>query len=519
MKKKLLSFFLILSIVSLETFAQKSIFYAFQKPIEILTHKKLKDEIKKEEIYFLVSVSENKIPDSKSSWQIDLLSKNGEKISIDLKYLKDFEVNSYKTTEEIWDTFLIRSDFFGSLTSKGMQYDLRNSLFEDATEYYNRLENSGNIFEDAFFEDYMYGLLSKIHPSILSDGRPGNLYIKILKNPEPNAVCLPNGTILITTGLLSSIDSEDELVAILCHEVAHFVLDHSILNYNKESDRKKRAEFWASFATAVAATADILMASNNKDHPVGLLTINTAIAASIISSEILTKLGIKYNKDQEFTADWVARSMLKHLKYDEQALNNALKRIKNHLIITGNFLALTGNGSHPDMELRLQDDTTGIDNLKFTQPNYLKKVSLINSFNAQNELWGYAHHEKALELVNKNITNNIATDIDYIIKSVVLRRMYNTKEKNEESLNLILKAKSLGVTNEFLISKEEGITLLRLGRNLEAKKAFENYLLLYQQYVKKIESDNISYNDNYELEFSKKEIDWAKKMIFKAGQL
>lgn len=494
----------------------KYVFYQFKTPLELITHKNLKDDIKKEQIYLLQSISEVKYPDSKSSYVIDLLSKDNEKVSMDLKYLKEFEVNSYKTTQEIWDTFLITSDFLNNLTSKGMQYSLRSEMFEDAEEYYNKLKTSGSIFDDPYFEDYMYGLLSKIHPAVLNDNRPGNLYIKILKNSEPNAVCLPNGTILISTGLLSTINSEDELVGILAHEVAHFVLDHSILNYNKEADRKKRADFWASFATAVAATADVMMASNNSSHPVGILTVNTAIAAAVISNEILTKLGVKYSKEQEFTSDWVARSMLKHLKYDEQGFNNALKRIKNHLLITGNYLALTGGGSHPDMDLRLQGDTSGIENTKFSQASYLKKVSLINSFNAQNELWEYAHHEKALELVNKNIQSNIATDLDYVIKSVILRRMFNSKEKNEEALALLQKAKSLGVTNDILVLKEEGITLLRLGRNLEAKKSFESYLAALIAYAKKIETDNVSYND---FDVTENELGWTKKMIFKSSQL
>lgn len=510
------SLFIFLFVASNILAQTRNLFYVFKTPLELVTHKKLKDEINKDEIYLLQSISEVKFADSKASYVIDLISKDKQKISIDLKYIKDFYVNSYNTTQEIWDTFLITSDFLNNLTSKGMQYSLRSDMFEDAEEYYNKLKTSGSIFDDPYFEDYMYSLLSKIHPAVLSDNRPGNLFIKIIKNSEPNAVCLPNGTILISTGLLSTINSEDELVGVLAHEVAHFVLDHSILNYNKESDRKKRADFWAAFATAVAATADVMMGSKDSNHPVGLLTMNTAIAAAVISNEILTKLGVKYNKEQEFTADWVARSMLKHLKYDEQAFNNALKRIKNHLIITGNYLSLTGGGSHPDIDLRLQGDSTGIDNTKFSQANYLKKVSLINSYNAQNELWEYAHHEKALDLVNKNIQNNIATDLDYVIKSVITRRMYNSKEKNEEALALLQKAKTLGITNEMLVLKEEGITLLRLGRNLEAKKSFETYLVNLLAYAKKTETDNVSYND---YDVTEKELDWAKKMIFKSSQL
>ncbi len=55
---------------------------------------------------------------------------------------------------------------------------------------------------------------------------------------------MPNGTIMLSIGLLSIIDSEEELVSILAHEVAHFV-DHYVMNIIKQQEREKRAAFWA----------------------------------------------------------------------------------------------------------------------------------------------------------------------------------------------------------------------------------------------------------------------------------
>jgi beta-barrel assembly-enhancing protease len=46
-------------------------------------------------------------------------------------------------------------------------------------------------------------------------------HFAVLDTPEPNAFACPGGIILITRGLLQNCGSEDELAAVLAHEVAH----------------------------------------------------------------------------------------------------------------------------------------------------------------------------------------------------------------------------------------------------------------------------------------------------------
>ena len=111
-----------------------------------------------------------------------------------------------------------------------------------------------------------------------------------------NASTYPNGTIVINTGLLSTLHTEDELVACLAHEVAHFVLDHHLININAEIKRQKAAAAVAAFATVVAAVAEGAAAyySNGYYMP-GAVTAATAIGATAIANEIVTSLGMEYS--------------------------------------------------------------------------------------------------------------------------------------------------------------------------------------------------------------------------------
>ena len=73
--------------------------------------------------------------------------------------------------------------------------------------------------------DYVKGVLDRVlkgvslPPSFKPD-------VRILAAPEFSALCTPDGTIVITVGLLELLDNEDELAFVLSHEVSHAIYRH-----------------------------------------------------------------------------------------------------------------------------------------------------------------------------------------------------------------------------------------------------------------------------------------------------
>jgi predicted Zn-dependent protease len=58
--------------------------------------------------------------------------------------------------------------------------------------------------------------------------------VKIIDDPETlNAFCTPGGYIYVYTGLIKFLDSEDELLGVLAHEIAHADLRHSTRQLTK----------------------------------------------------------------------------------------------------------------------------------------------------------------------------------------------------------------------------------------------------------------------------------------------
>ena len=171
-----------------------------------------------------------------------LVDDNGLKVDINSKVDDCFNFK-YDNIQQMWDANIIMNVLY-NLKKKGFQYDLRAEMENDALEYVQKVKNYNLELDDPYLKTYIYSIVAKIAPTQLIDGRPGSINLIIQENPSINAGCYPNGTIVLNTGLLAVLHSEDELAAILAHEIAHFVLDHSVQNVNAAISRQKSAEFW-----------------------------------------------------------------------------------------------------------------------------------------------------------------------------------------------------------------------------------------------------------------------------------
>lgn len=171
---------------------------------------------------------------------------NNKTIEIPPQFDKYLRVN-IKTPQDLWN-YKIITDVIPELSIAGTQYELREEVEEEALDYINYLKEHNLVFNDPYLETYLYSLVTSIAPVNISDGRPGNVNIIILDSPTLNACIYPNGTIVINTGLLANLHTEDELVAILAHEIAHFIADHSIQNIQAEINRKKTGRILERFS-------------------------------------------------------------------------------------------------------------------------------------------------------------------------------------------------------------------------------------------------------------------------------
>lgn len=139
--------------------------------------------------------------------------------------------------------------------------------------------------------------------------------------------------------------------------------------------------------------------------------MNTAILAYNIAESINERFGLQFSREQEREADKCAVELMKYIQINPTALSSALGKIKEYCIVTGNYHALTGEGTHPSIEERKNEIGPHI---LFNDINYDKTISFINTFNAAIE-FNNQHFTTCKMLVERNIKANVATEEDYLM--------------------------------------------------------------------------------------------------------
>jgi hypothetical protein len=237
--------------------------------------------------------------------------------------------------EQFWKTKALKSDVYLNIATEGLQLNFRRELESDALSCLSFYQTQEYVFNDSYLEDYLYSLVYKIYPGQLMDGRPGIVNVKIIKSAIPNASTYSNGTIIINTGLLSVLDSEDELIAILTHEISHFVLDHSVQSFNSEVKRQKAAEFWTGISAGLGAIVDIGVSQSDKSYPIGLMALSMISMTENLFETINYRLGLKFTREQEVQADECSIGLLKMVNIDTCVFASALNKLKIYYIENG----------------------------------------------------------------------------------------------------------------------------------------------------------------------------------------
>jgi predicted Zn-dependent protease len=92
---------------------------------------------------------------------------------------------------------------------------------------------SVGLYEDPELQDYVADLGMQIASSSERPHLPWSF--KIVDDPAVNAFALPGGYVYITRGLLTHLESEAELVAVLGHEVGHVTARHGVNQASKQA--------------------------------------------------------------------------------------------------------------------------------------------------------------------------------------------------------------------------------------------------------------------------------------------
>jgi predicted Zn-dependent protease len=152
--------------------------------------------------------------------------------------------------------------------------------------------------------------------------------VNVLSTKELNAYCMPGGKIMVYTGLIDQLKlSDDELSAVIGHEIGHALREHS-------RERVSRAYAQQLALTGVAVAAGV-----------GQGTLDLANAVANVTFQL------PHSREQEAEADRIGLELMARAGYDPHAAVSVWKKMEQ----TDKSAPPEFLSTHPSSQSRIAD--------------------------------------------------------------------------------------------------------------------------------------------------------------------
>jgi predicted Zn-dependent protease len=212
--------------------------------------------------------------------------------------------------------------------------DVDLEVLEQSNLLDTKLERDGLVLRDDEANAYVRRIGKSLIPRGLELERV-SWNFRVLRDPQPNAFALPNGSVYITTGLIFLVDNESQLAAIIAHELTHVMRRHTYVQ--NRSNRKKFLTINIMAAVGAYAPGGIVGAA---------IMVVTTVAPFILMATVYG-----YSQDLEREADLKGVDMMISAEYSPEEIVNVMKLLKKD--IEGENIRLFYN-DHPSLEERIK---------------------------------------------------------------------------------------------------------------------------------------------------------------------
>lgn len=159
-------------------------------------------------------------------------------------------------------------------------------IWMELDEYELAIQRSALLVDDPFINAYVRDAMCRVAQDYCPD-----LRIYVVRNPNFNASMTANGIVEVWTGLLVRVSSEDELAAVLGHELAHYTQLHILKRLRRI---KKSMTAGSVFDIGLAVLTGVSV-------PVGqMAALASVMAFSRANESEADLLGVKFMADGGF---------------------------------------------------------------------------------------------------------------------------------------------------------------------------------------------------------------------------
>jgi predicted Zn-dependent protease len=213
----------------------------------------------------------------------------------------------------------ITPEQFGMIASSVQTIGKAARPVSDEEEYYigravaARLTASYPLYRNKRLTEYLNLVGQAVALHTEQPATFGGYHFAVLDSPEINAFACPGGTILITRGMVSSVTNEDELAAVLAHEIGHII--------HRDGVAAIQSSRWSEALLMIGSQAAREFGPKETAKLVSLFegSVDDVVKTLVVNG---------YGREQEKKADAAALGYLAAAGYDPQGLVGYLERLR-----------------------------------------------------------------------------------------------------------------------------------------------------------------------------------------------
>jgi predicted Zn-dependent protease len=181
----------------------------------------------------------------------------------------------------------------------------------------HELRSYGLVLDDALLDEYINAIGYKL---VANSDRPDLPFtFFIVRDDDINAFAVPGGYIAANAGLIVNMSREDELAAVLAHEISHITQQHLLRAFE---DMKKM-----SLPTMLAMLGILLASSHTHD--------DTGTAAIMTGTQLMQQRQINFTRHDEAEADRVGIQTMARAGYDPLAMADTFSTLQRIMRVNG----------------------------------------------------------------------------------------------------------------------------------------------------------------------------------------
>lgn len=181
----------------------------------------------------------------------------------------------------------------------------------------HELRNQNMVLDDALLTDYINTLGYRLVSYSPQPNQPFTFFV--VNDPSINAFALPGGFVGVNAGLITTTTGEDELAAVLAHEISHITQQHLV--------RAVEAEQKYAPLMILAMVGAIVASSRSSPGS----TSNADMGAIATATGLMQQMQINFTRADEEEADRVGIQTLAKANFDPDAMAEFFQRMQQAL--------------------------------------------------------------------------------------------------------------------------------------------------------------------------------------------